>query len=472
MADYDLVIRGGTVVTAGDTYRADVGVRGGRIAAIGEKLDGTDTLDAGGLYVMPGGVDTHCHIEQLRPNGRADEESFVTGSTACLAGGTTSVITFAAQFKGHGIRDTLAEYHRRAKQAMVDYSFHQIITDPSDSRRARRDPRGGGIGCAQPEGVPDLRAVASRRSRIHPRPGSRAPHRGAGDGALRELRGHSLAHGCADGGWSQCAEIPRLVAAQGGGARGDLSCDCPCRNGGSADPGVPRLVFRGGRGDRPCAGTRPEGLGRDLSAVLCAWRRRHGSAGLRGRQVHVQPEPARRRHQRGSMGDVRRGTLDIVSSDHSGASYEGEQGKRIHGNNAPFPDIPNGVPGLAARLPLVFSEGVAKGRIDLNTYVRLISTNPAKLFGLYPRKGTIAPGIGCRSGAVGPGQARHHHQCADAACDRLHAVRRHGGDRLAGRHREGRTRGDAGWQGTGRAGDGSVPATRSLSHDQADRDIA
>ncbi len=74
----------------------------------------TQTLDAGGLYVMPGGVDTHCHIEQLRPNGGADEESFVTGSTACLAGGTTTVITFAAQFKGHGIRDTLAEYHRRA----------------------------------------------------------------------------------------------------------------------------------------------------------------------------------------------------------------------------------------------------------------------------------------------------------------------------------------------------------------------
>src|SRR6516225_7866212 len=133
MADYDLVIRGGTVVTAADTYRADVGVRDGRIAAIGDKLDGSDTLDAGGLYVLPGGVDTHCHIEQLRPTGGVDEESFVTGSTACLAGGTTTIITFSAQFKGHGIRDTLAEYHRRAKQAMVDYSFHQIITDPSDS---------------------------------------------------------------------------------------------------------------------------------------------------------------------------------------------------------------------------------------------------------------------------------------------------------------------------------------------------
>jgi cytosine/adenosine deaminase-related metal-dependent hydrolase len=80
------------------------------------------TLDADGLLVLPGGVDTHCHIEQLRPNGGADEESFVTGSTACLAGGTTTVVTFAAQFKGHGILDTLAEYQRRGL-----VHFHAVI---------------------------------------------------------------------------------------------------------------------------------------------------------------------------------------------------------------------------------------------------------------------------------------------------------------------------------------------------------
>ena len=167
-----------------------------------------------GCYVMPGGVDTHCHIEQLRPNGGADEESFVTGSTACLAGGTTTVITFAAQFKGHGIRDTLAEYHRRASKAMVDYSFHQIITDPSDTRGARRNSRGRGVGRAQPEGVPDLRAVASGRPRVHPRAGGGAAHRCAGDGALRELRGDPLAHRGADGGWPQRAEISFVVAAR------------------------------------------------------------------------------------------------------------------------------------------------------------------------------------------------------------------------------------------------------------------
>lgn len=133
MGEYELVVRGGTVVTGSGMFRADVGIRGGRIAALGEKLDGARSLDAGGLLVLPGGVDTHCHLEQLQPGGGCDEESFVSGSTSTLAGGTTTAVTFSAQFKGHRIRETLAEYHRRAARgAMIDYSFHQIVTDPSD----------------------------------------------------------------------------------------------------------------------------------------------------------------------------------------------------------------------------------------------------------------------------------------------------------------------------------------------------
>jgi dihydropyrimidinase len=94
----------------------------------------------------------------------------------------------------------------------------------------------------------------------------------------------------------------------------------------------------------------------------------------------------------GLWDDVRRGTLDVISSDHSGFGYNSPVGKRLHGDDASFRDIPNGVPGLGSRLPIVFSEGVAKGRIDACEFVRLTATNPAKLFGLYPRKGTIAPG--------------------------------------------------------------------------------
>jgi dihydropyrimidinase len=131
--EFDLVVKNGTIVTASEMAQADIGIIGERIAAIGTGLQGAQVIDAGGQLVRPGGVDSHCHIEQLRAGGGTDEESFITGSTAALAGGTTSVVTFAAQFKGAGLAAPMAEYRRRAAAgAMVDYAFHQIITDPSD----------------------------------------------------------------------------------------------------------------------------------------------------------------------------------------------------------------------------------------------------------------------------------------------------------------------------------------------------
>ena len=114
--------------------------------------------------------------------------------------------------------------------------------------------------------------------------------------------------------------------------------------------------------------------------------------GFEGAKFMCSPAPRDAADHAGLWDMVRRGVLDVVSSDHSGWCYEGPRGKRIHGTDAPFRDIPNGVPGLAARLPVLFSEGVAGGRIDLNHFVRLTATNPAKLFGLYPQKGTIAIG--------------------------------------------------------------------------------
>ena len=116
-------------------------------------------------------------------------------------------------------------------------------------------------------------------------------------------------------------------------------------------------------------------------------------AGFEGAKFMCSPPPRTAQDREALWQDVRRGTLDIVSSDHSGWSYEGPKGKRVNGADAPFRDIPNGVPGLTARLPILFSEGVGKGLIDLNQFVALTATNPARLFGLYPRKGSIAPGF-------------------------------------------------------------------------------
>jgi dihydropyrimidinase len=114
--------------------------------------------------------------------------------------------------------------------------------------------------------------------------------------------------------------------------------------------------------------------------------------GFEGAKFMCSPAPRDAAASEGLWDEIRRSTLDIVSSDHSGFGYDTIEGKRMNGPNPPFRDIPNGVPGLGSRLPLVFSEGVAKGRIDACAFVRLTATNPARLFGLYPRKGTIAPG--------------------------------------------------------------------------------
>jgi len=114
--------------------------------------------------------------------------------------------------------------------------------------------------------------------------------------------------------------------------------------------------------------------------------------GFEGAQFMCSPSPRGTADQASLWEDVRRGTLDVISSDHSGWCYEGDRGKRVNGSDANFRDIPNGVPGLAARLAIIFSEGVSKGRIDLPQFARLIAGNPAKLFGLTG-KGVIAPGF-------------------------------------------------------------------------------
>src|SRR5512137_1594140 len=130
---FDLVIRNGIVVTAADTQRADIGVRDGRIVALGEGLPrGTRDIDAAGRHVLPGGVDGHCHLDQPMPPPAKMADDFETGSRSAACGGTTTVIPFAAQVKGHSLRAAVEDYHRRADgRACIDYAFHLIVSDPT-----------------------------------------------------------------------------------------------------------------------------------------------------------------------------------------------------------------------------------------------------------------------------------------------------------------------------------------------------
>ncbi len=393
MSEYELVVRGGTVVTGTDTIRADVAVSGGRIAAIGTGLAGATRIDADGLLVLPGGVDTHCHIEQLQRGGGADEESWTTGSTACLAGGTTSVISFSTQFKGAGILAPLAEYRQRAAKAMVDYGFHQIITDATDEVVWKEIPQ------VVSEGVRSLKVFLTYDPlHLDDRAFLRVLAAARRNGAMVTVhcenyeainwRTEALLKAGLTApkyhAWSRPAMIER-EATHRAIALAEM-VDQPIQVFHVSCAEVAEEIAR----------ARARGLkvwGETCTQYFVLAAEDMDRPGFEGAKFMCSPSPRTQADHAKLWREIRSGTLDVISSDHSGWSYGHPKGKPVNGTDAPFRDIPNGVPGLAARLPVLFSEGVAKGNIDLNTFVRVTATNPAKLFGLYPKKGSIAPGF-------------------------------------------------------------------------------
>lgn len=391
MEGFDLVIRGGTVVTATDSMRADIGVKGGRIAALADSLPPSGrVLEADGLLVMPGGVDSHCHIEQLEADGTVHEESFVTASASAFAGGTTSVIAFSNQFRGHPIGPTLDAYRLRARTAMLDYSFHQIISDPT------------------PETLAELPGIVA-----------------AGIRSFKVFLTYDPLH-LDDAGFLQV-----LVAAKRLGAMVAVHCEnhaaitfmtralieagltAPKYHAWSRPPVVEReatyrAIALAELVDQPIqvfhvsaaevadeiARARARGLkvwGETCPQYLTLTAGHMDRPGFEGARFMCSPPPRSAEEHAGMWRMIRAGVLDVVSSDHCGFSFDGDRGKGRAGRDAPFRDIPNGIPGLAARMPLVFSEGVAKGRISENRFVALTATNPARLYGLQS-KGRIAVG--------------------------------------------------------------------------------
>ena len=391
MSEFDLIVRGGTVVTASDQFAADIGIRAGRIAALADRLEGGPAIDAHGLMVLPGGVDTHCHIEQLQPGGGADEESFATGSTAALAGGTTSVVTFSTQFKGGGVLAPLAEYRRRAQAgAMVDYAFHQIVTDPTpavldelpevvasgvrslkvfltydkshlDDRQflevlsaARR------LGCLVTVHCENYDAIAWRSAAL-----------------LADGRTAPKYHA-----WSR-PEIVEREATHRAIALAEL-----------VDQPIEVFHVSGGQAADEIARARARGVrvwGETCPQYLALTAADMDRLGFEGAKFICSPAPRDAAGTEALWNAIRLGTIEVISSDHSGHSFGGGRGKQAAGEDAPFTRVANGVPGLAARMPLLWSLGVATGRITPSDFVRLTATRPAALFGLSA-KGRIAPG--------------------------------------------------------------------------------
>jgi dihydropyrimidinase len=387
---FDIVIRGGTVITATHEVRADIGIVGETIAAIGNALNGKKIIDATGLLVMPGGVDTHCHLEQLRPDGTADEESFITGSISALAGGTTTAITFSTQFKGQPIAPTLSEYSRRAQTAMIDYAFHQIIADATDDVIHREIPALADSGIMSLKifltydafHLDDrayLRTLAAAR-----RAGMLVTVHCENYAGIAWMSEALLAAGLTAPkyhAWSRPVVLER-EATYRAIALAEL-VDQPIQIFHVSCAEVAEEIARAqARGVKVWAETCPQYL--TLTAADM------DRPGLEGAKFMCSPAP-RDAAAAGLWQSIRDGVIGNISSDHSGYCMGGRRGKRSAGDAPTFPDILNGVPGVAARLPLIFSEGVATGRISSSDFVRLTATQPAALFGLH-NKGHLTQG--------------------------------------------------------------------------------
>lgn len=391
---FDTIIRNGTVVTASDTFRCDVGIRNGRITAMAENLHVADEIiDASGLYVMPGGIDSHVHLAQPSGDGIVMADDFASGTLAAAFGGNTTIMPFCLQEKGSTLREALKAYHAKAEgECFVDVSFHIIVTDPTGHVLGQELPALVADGYTSIKVFMTYENLRLRDDEILATLES-ARTSGAmvmvhceNEDAIRFLIGRHEANGELA---PKFHATSRPIAAEREATHRALSLaeivNTPIVIVHVSNREAMEEIQRArARGSKVAGETCPQYLmltAGDLDATE-----------LEGAKFVCSPPPRDAESQIACWEGLQNGTFDLFSSDHCPFRYDDDAGKLNEKGKRSFRWIPNGIPGVETRLPILFSEGVGKGRIDLNRFVALSSTNHAKLYGLYPRKGTIAIG--------------------------------------------------------------------------------
>ena len=394
MARHDLIIRGGTVATAGDIIRCDVAVKDGRIALLGDDLrDAEEVIDATGKLVLPGGIDSHLHVDEPPFYGVLNADDFQSASVSAGCGGTTTLIPFVQQETGKSLRASVMDYHKKAEgKAVVDYAFHLMVTDTSDQMLGQELPaliedgysslkiymtyEGMVLNDYQILQVLDMARRTGAMTMIHAE-NDHCIHwltqklEASGNTALtqypkmapmpveREATHRAISLG-------EIVDVPVLIVHV------------------SAREAFEQIKWARDRGLKVYGETCPQYL--FLNEELIA------QPGWEGAKYLCAPPPRDKGNADHLWRGIAGGYFQVVSSDHCSFLFEGSSGKRSHGGHPHFRHVAPGVPGVEARMALLYSEGVGKGRIDLNTFVAVTATNAAKIYGLYPRKGTIAVG--------------------------------------------------------------------------------
>ncbi len=385
-----VLIKNGHIFTAVDNYVADILVDGGKIRTIGTDLSADDakTIDATGKYVIPGGIDPHTHLD-FPFGGTVSSDDFSTGTIAAAVGGTTSIVDFVVQQRGQALTEALEIWHQKAGgRAAVDYGFHMIIQDLPDTRLPEMDEM-------VRQGVTSFKMFMAYRGAVMVDDDTifKAMVRAADNGALICLHaehGHmidvlvqeALAQGNTAPKFHASTRPPITEAeathrairmAEVAGAPVyfvHLSCT----------EALQEVQAARARQNYVYAETCPHYLTLDNSM--------YDQEGFEGAKYVLTPPLRDKWHQEELWKGLRRNDLQVVSTDHCAFRFSDQ--KTLGVND--FSKIPNGGPGIENRLSLLYTNGVATGLMDLNRLVEIFSTNPAKLFGLFPRKGTIAVG--------------------------------------------------------------------------------
>jgi dihydropyrimidinase len=394
MSDFDLIIAGGTVATASDTFKADVGIRDGRIVVLAAGLTGASkTIDATDHLVLPGGIDSHVHVSQPTSPGIVMADDFESGTRSAAFGGNTLIMPFCLQQKGGSLRQSLKDYHAQADgKCYVDVSFHLIISDPLPSVLGQELPalvndgytsfkvfmtyqdlaltdmellevfstarETGALVMVHAENYDAIRFLTDRLERA----GKTAPQYHATSRPIpveREAtyRAISLA---------ELIDVPIMVVHVSNG---------------EAMEEIRRAQSRG-----------LKVFGETCPQYLVLTEKDLEGLNMEGAKYVCSPPPRDRASQEACWKGLQGGIFQTFSSDHCPFRYDDPAGKLVPKGRTSFRWVPNGIPGVETRLPILFSEGVVKGRITLNQFVAVSATNHAKMYGLHPRKGTIAIG--------------------------------------------------------------------------------
>jgi dihydropyrimidinase len=384
------LIKNGTIVTATDTFAGDVLVDGERISQVGVQLAGPadKTIDAKGRYVMPGGIDVHTHLD-MAFGGTFSVDDFRTGTIAAAFGGTTCIVDFAIQERGHSLREAWETWMGKAEgKAVVDYGFHMIMRESTPELRAemgdlvkegvtsfklfmaypgvfymddasifRTMQRSGEIGatiCMHAENGPVIDVLIEQaRAKGHKAPKWHALTRPARLEAEATYRAICLA---------EVADVPVYIVHL------------------SAAEALEQVTAARDRGLPAFAETCPQYLFLSYD--------NYEEPGFDGAKYVMSPPLRAKEKQKDLWRGLRGNDLQAVATDHCPFCMKDE--KQLGKDD--FSKIPNGAPGIETRMSLLYDGGVMAGNISLNRFVEVTSTSPAKIFGLFPKKGTIAAG--------------------------------------------------------------------------------